>query len=209
MATKLAGVCLLLVGTLSQAQTVFRIVGPDGKVTFSDKPPVAGATNVTATGRDGKAVSVANNALPFELRQVTQRFPVTLYSSATCAPCGSGRNFLTSRGVPFTERTISTVEDNEALVRLSGESSLPFLTIGGQKIKGFSDSEWSQFLDAAGYPTTSALPASYRNPPPAPLVAVQRPEAPRPVAEAPKPQEAAPAPVAAGDSGSNPAGIRF
>ncbi len=209
LARALAACAVLLAGFGLQAQTVYRIVGPDGKVTFSDKPPVAAAGNVTATGRDGKSVSVANGALPFELRQVAQRFPVTLYSSASCAPCGSGRNYLASRGVPYTERTVSTSEDNEALVRLSGESSLPFLTIGGQKIKGFSETEWSQFLDAAGYPASSALPATYRNPPPAPLVAVQRPEAPKPAVAAAKPEESAPSPAPQGDTASNPAGIRF
>jgi hypothetical protein len=87
---------------------------------------------------------------------------------------------LTSRGVPFNERTVTTAEDAEALQRLAGESSLPFLTIGGQRLKGFSDSEWTQFLDAAGYPKTSALPSGYRNGLSGPLVVVQKPAAPAP-----------------------------
>jgi glutaredoxin len=207
---KLAGLCVLsLACACASAQTVYRIVGPDGKVTFSDKPPVAGAANVTATGRDGKAVDVAGNALPFELRQVAQRFPVTFYTSTNCAPCGSGRSMLASRGIPYTERTVTTSEDNDALLRLSGENSLPFLTIGGQKIRGFSESEWTQFLDAAGYPASSVLPANFRNPPPSPLVAVQKPEVPKPVAATPRQEPPVPAPAANNDTASNPAGIRF
>ena len=213
-----AGLCALAVTALSpiaNAQTVFRIVGPDGRVTFSDKPPLTAEQSVTATGRGGRPVEVANTGLPFELRQVTSRYPVTLYSSASCGPCSSGRALLTSRGIPFTERTVTTAEDAEALARLSGENSLPFLTIGGQKIKGFSDTEWTQFLDAAGYPAASRLPANFRNPPASPLVAVQRP-AP---AEQPattnatsgdaNPTAAAPAPAAPVNNASNPAGIRF
>jgi glutaredoxin len=150
---------------------------------------------------------MANSALPFELRQVVQRFPVTLYSSSNCAPCASGRGMLVARGIPFAERTVNTNEDTEALMRLSGENSLPFLTIGGQKIKGYSEAEWAQFLTAAGYPSSSALPANFRNPPPGPLVVVQKPEAPKPAAE-PKP-EAPPPAARASDKTSNPAGIRF
>ncbi len=211
------GLCVLALTALAptaNAQTVFRIVGPDGRVTFSDKPPLTAEQSVTATGRSGRPVEVANNSLPFELRQVATRYPVTLYSSASCGPCSSGRALLTSRGVPFTERTVTTAEDGDALARLSGENSLPFLTIGGQKIKGFSDTEWTQFLDAAGYPAASKLPANFRNPPASPLVAVQRPEPTAPVATTAATGAAPPdlptaAPAAPANNASNPAGIRF
>ena len=208
------GLCALALAAFAHtasAQTVFRIVGPDGRVTFSDKPPPTAEQSVTATGRSGRPVEVANTSLPFELRQVTARYPVTLYSSASCGPCSSGRALLTSRGVPFTERTVTTVEDGDALARLSGENSLPFLTIGGQKIKGFSDTEWIQFLDAAGYPSTSKLPANFRNPPVSPLVAVQRPEPAASTAAAGPATPEAPAavPTTPVNNASNPAGIRF
>ena len=191
----------------AHAQTVYRIVGADGKVTFSDKPPVTRDDKTTATGRGGKALDIGSAPLPYELCQVVGRFPVTLYTSTNCVPCGSGRNLLTNRGIPFSERTVTTNEDVQALTRVSGENSLPFLTIGGQKIKGYSDSEWTQYLDAAGYPSTSKLPVNYRSPAASPLVAIQKPEVVAPpagTAAAP----AAPAP-AAENSDSNPAGIRF
>lgn len=188
------------------AQQVFRIVGPDGKVTFSDKPPLeANARLAPVVPLGGGAGNGA--ALPFELRQVVSRFPVTLYTGNNCGPCGSGRAYLSSRGIPFTEKTVTTLEDAAALQRLAGDNSIPLLTVGGQQIRGYSDSEWGQFLDAAGYPARSALPASYRNPEAAPLVAVQRP-APAPVAEAPQQPLRAPSPAPA-EPADNPAGIKF
>ena len=142
---------LLLTAGLAQAQTIYRVVGPDGKVTFSDKPPVS-AANMTATDAGGKATGANGPTLPFELRQVVSKYPVTLYTANNCAPCASGRTLLSGRGIPFTEKTVNTAEDADALQRISGENSLPFLTIGGQQIKGYSESEWTQFLDAAGDP---------------------------------------------------------
>jgi glutaredoxin len=205
----LAAGALLIAAASAQAQAVYRIVGPDGKITFSDKPPAAGTAKLSPASRDGKSADAGLQALPFELRQVVQRFPVTLYSAANCVPCGNGRNLLASRGIPFSERTVSSVEDNEALLRLSGESALPLLTIGGQQIKGFSDSEWNQFLTVAGYPASSALPASYRNPPVAPLVALQKPQESRLApAATPTTAEQTTAPVP-GNAVANPAGIRF
>ncbi len=211
-ATGLAG--LLLAGALATpaaAQQVFRIVGPDGRVTFSDKAPEtpnAKAAPVAAGSNANAAAAPGGPALPFALRQVATKYPVVLYTGSNCAPCGAGRTFLSGRGIPFAEKTIASNDDIEALQRLSGSASLPFLTIGGQQMRGFSEVEWSQFLDAAGYPKTSQLPTGYRNPPAGPLVAVQT----KPAEAAAPPQAAAPtpAPAPAAEPGpANPAGIRF
>lgn len=197
----------LLAGTVtaSTAQQVYRIVGPDGKITFSDKPLAESKAKVTSAA--GSSSGVASTAsLPFELRQVVQRYPVTLYTGDGCGPCQSARSLLITRGVPFAERSVLTPEDSQALQRLSGENSLPFATIGGQQLKGFSDAEWTQFLNAAGYPASSILPSSYRQAAATPLVAVSAaPAATPPAAPARDPAPAAqPAPAAA-----NPSGIRF
>ena len=166
------------------AQQVYRIVGPDGRVSFSDKPPVdaasprAAAAPAPGQAGAGAAIASAGGSLPFELRQVAAKFPVTLYTGTACGPCGAGKAYLTGRGVPFTEKTVNSNEDIDALQRLASDNSLPLLTVGGQQIKGYSDSEWGQFLDAAGYPKSSQLPAAYRNTPAVPLVALQRPAAP-------------------------------
>lgn len=192
------------------AQGVYRIVGPDGKVTFSDQPPPTSTTPRSLGNPASGASSASGVQLPFELRQVNSRYPITLYTSRDCAPCNSGRNLLNARGIPYSEKTIETPQDVEALKRLSGEASLPFLTIGGQQIKGYSDTEWTQFLDAAGYPKQSALPSGYRRPAASPLVAV-RPEtttAPSSAGVQPSaPAAAAEVPVT--PPSQNPAGIRF
>jgi glutaredoxin len=201
------------------AQQVFRIVGPDGKVTFSDRPPPDATAKATSAG--GAAPSAAGGSglggLPFELRTSATKYPVTLYTGPDCGPCGSGRNFLESRGIPFTERTVSTDEDVEALKRLAGAARLPSLTIGAQQLRGFSDAEWGTFLDAAGYPKTSQLPSGFRNPPAAPLVATQTPPARTEAAAGqgtPPPQRRQPPAAAAAAPAEtppppNPSGIRF
>lgn len=195
----------------ASAQQVFRIVGPDGRVTFSDQPPPASSNaRVTAAATDNSARAAASSALPFELRKVAGQYPVTLYTGDNCGPCGSARSMLTTRGVPFAEKTVTTNEDAQALQRLSGESVLPFATIGSQQLKGFSDAEWTQFLDAAGYPKSSVLPASYRPPAATPLVAVSTPALPAAAAPgAARAAAPAPAPTTPVLPPDNPSGIRF
>ncbi len=205
--TAALGLVLGLVSVAALAQGVYRIVGPDGRVSYSDQPPPATNARPVASGAPG-AAGGANAQLPFELRQVAGRYPVVLYTSAECAPCNSGRNLLNARGIPYSEKTITTFEDAEALKRLSGQSSLPFVTIGSQQIKGYSDGEWTQFLDAAGYPKQSALPSAYRRAAPTPLVAVAPAAAPAPATTAQSQPAEAPAPSVAPPV-TNPAGIRF
>ncbi|WP_421955526.1 DUF4124 domain-containing protein [Polaromonas sp.] len=198
-----------LLATAAQAQQVYRIVGPDGKITFSDQPP-SPASNAKVTSGTGSAGGGAanNSALPFELRQIASKYPVTLYTGENCGPCVSARSMLITRGVPFTEKTVITNDDTQALQRISGDNSLPFATIGGQQLKGFSDSEWTQFLNAAGYPAASVLPTNYRQPPATPLVAVATAPSAAPNAVTAPARPAAPAAQAA-PAPSNPAGIRF
>lgn len=192
---------------------IFRIVGPDGKVTFSDKPPTATEAKVVPSAAAPSGAAGTGTSLPFALRQVTAKYPVVLYTSAKCAPCDAARSYLSGRGIPMAEKTVSTQVDLEALQRLSGATTLPFMTIGAQQLKGFAESEWSQYLDAAGYPKSSQLPAGFKNAGPAPLVTVQT-DAVAPVAanapEAAPPPAAAPAAAPAPAPGpSNPAGIKF
>lgn len=202
-AVALAALCLAPLAATAQ---VYRIVGADGKVTFSDKPPADSNAKVTTPGAGG-GNALGGTALPFELRQVAAKYPVTLYVGNDCGPCASAKSMLTSRGVPFTEKTVTSNDDVQALQRLSGETSLPFLTIGGQQLKGFADSEWTQYLNAAGYPPSSVLPASYRAPAPTPLVAAKTLEAAPNTPAAPA--RARPAPAPAASPATNPAGIVF
>ncbi|MCK6415662.1 MAG: glutaredoxin family protein [Giesbergeria sp.] len=205
-----------LLATATQAQQVHRIVGPDGKVTFSDRAPEdkKAQSTVLSTASGGAA---SNPALPSELRQVASRFPVTLYTGESCSPCQQARQLLVQRGVPFTERSVNTNDDLDALRRLSGESALPFGTIGRQQLKGFSDAEWTQYLDAAGYPAQSRLPKGYTQPAATPLAPAKAPtasapDAPQEAASAPtgRPRRQAPPPPPPGaPTPSNPAGIRF
>ncbi|MBB3637046.1 glutaredoxin [Variovorax sp. BK613] len=208
---RLTGLALVLVAAGAMAQPIYRQVDKNGKVTFSDRAPSA-STEPAPTGQPGSAPpSTANTSgLPYELRLVSQRYPVTLYSGDECGPCGAARTLLTTRGVPFEERTVKSNADVEALQRLSNQNALPLLTIGSQQLKGFSDVEWSQYLDAAGYPKSNSLPAGYRNGPVRPLVAQQATPAPRAVeAPAPAAQPVAPPPASSEPTPSNPAGIKF
>ncbi len=193
----------LLFAAAAQAQ--YKIVGPDGRVTYTDRPPAAAqGERVAPMGRVAAEASGSSAALPLELRQAASRYPVTLYTAANCVPCDTGRQLLNQRGIPFAERVASTVEDSQALERLSGGREVPVLTIGGQMLRGLQSESWNSYLDAAGYPRVSKLPATYRQPAAAPLVPPPTTEAQtQPIVVLPAGPEMRPTPQ------TSPEGIRF
>lgn len=203
--------CLLTASLPATAQGVYRIVGPDGKVTYSDQPPpAAGGSARPVVGGPTTSTAAASGYLPNDLRQAMTRYPVTLYAGNDCAPCDSGRSFLNARGIPYVEKSVNSNDDIEAFKRLSGVSRLPLLTVGGQHLKGYSETEWTQFLNAAGYPKQSTLPSTYRRPVATPLVDAKTVAgAPNPARRPAEAAPAAPAEVPVAPPVTNPSGIRF
>ncbi len=183
-----AALSLLALCTLP-AWAQYKVVAPDGSVTYTDRPPFERNMRITPIGRNAPAAAVAEVGLPIDLRQATARYPVTLYTTADCLPCDNGRKLLQQRGVPYSERTIGSEEDAQALERLIGARTVPALTIGAQPLRGFSDTDWASYLDAAGYPKESKLPRTWPATVPTPLVqraVVAAPEArPAPAPQAP------------------------
>jgi glutaredoxin len=198
-ASVLLSTAAALLFAASAAHALFKVIGPDGRVTYTDRPPSPSEGRVQTVNREtGRA---SDPALPFALRQVATRFPVTLFTASNCGDaCALGRSLLNQRGVPFTERTADTEEEREAWPRLVGGSEAPVLKVGEQTLRGYAPVAWGETLDTAGYPRQSLLPSSYQAPGPVPLME-RKAAAPKAVPQ--------PAAAPAADPGSNPAGIRF
>ena len=198
-----AAALALLLASLP-AHALYKVVGPDGKVTYTDRPPVGTSAKVTAISNTGSVVS-SDVALPLELKQAAQRFPVTLYTTGDCEPCDTARAMLRQRGIPHAEKLLISPEDGEALARLSGARDAPTLTVGGQALRGFSADLWASYLDSAGYPRESRLPTNYQFPTASPLTERHDAAPPQTLSrrQPAAPAAAVPAPEAAAS------GIRF
>ncbi len=158
------------------AAPLYKVVEPDGRVTYTDRPAPNASGRVTAVGSDPAAAAPADDSLtvlPTALRAVATRFPVTLYATTDCAPCEQARTLLRQRGVPYRERLASTDADREAWPRVVGSMEAPALAVGGQMLRGYAPDDWSSYLDAAGYPRDGRLPPNYQPPPPAPIAATR------------------------------------
>lgn len=148
---------LLTAALAAQAQTAYRWIGKDGKVNYSDQPPPADARDVQQK-RLGEANFVDTSGPSYSVQKAQQNYPVTLYISVDCqAECKIARDFLKRRGVPFSEKTVRTIDDANAFKKATGigEVAVPSLLVGSQAEKGYQESAWEKLLDAAGYPAAS------------------------------------------------------
>jgi glutaredoxin len=189
----------LLLSTTAWSQ--YKVIGPDGKVTYTDRPPAAEQGKVAPAARSSEG-SPGTGALPYALRTAASRFPVVLYTTPDCEPCDRGRDLLRTRGVPFQEKVASSAADLDAWRRQIGSEQAPVLAVGAQMLRGLAVDAWHNYLDVAGYPRESRLPANYAAPAAQPL-AGRTPPPPAPAEEAPALRAPDPAPPPA--SG----GIRF
>jgi glutaredoxin len=186
---RLAVAAALLAGAATGASAQYKIVGPDGSVTYTDKPPAAADVHVGNQGVNGSGTA----GVPFDVQKAMQRYPVTLFAAKGCAPCDQARSWLKSHNIPFSEYSVETNSDIEALKSRFGEPQLPVVTIGGQSMKGFNAADLQGYLDAAGYPKQARL-SGYNWPAATPLAPIKAVPAPAQVAQpAPAP---APAPIA-------------
>lgn len=201
-----AALCLLLAidQDIAHAQTIYRNTSSSGQITFSDIP--VATANKTTPWTSVKPDAPAST-LPPALLQAVSRFPAVLYTTQACAPCDSARSLLLGRGIVFTEKTVQSNEDIEALRQISGSNQLPMLSLGSQQLQGFSEPTWQQYLTAAGYPENNALGSNYRQPPALPLASKKAPVLPTPLIEQ-QPRVEIPAAIP-GTGIPNPAGIRF
>lgn len=189
------GVLLAASAASSHAQ-VYTWKDAKGVTHFSDQPPPD--TTPVAPVLRNKVAAAGQPDLPYALTEAMRRNPVVLYTTAACGPCDQGRALLQQRGVPFTEKTVKSNEDQQRLQAAGSDARLPLLLVGANKQIGFEAMGWQEALTAAAYPLQSRLPAGWRQAPAlaaAPVAtAVTAPPPPKPdvTPHKPPPQNAPP-----------------
>jgi hypothetical protein len=168
---------LLTPAPLAMAQ--YKVIGPDGKVTYTDRPPTSSQAQVQMMSPNGAVGSAVPNWRPC-LPPAPAGQPLSgdalrgqELRALRCRPrpAGAARH-------PFCREAGGHECRSGGLCEVQRWPHPALLTVGSQQIKSGSLSDWNSYLDAAGYPKTSALPASYRRPMPTPLAGNALPPAP-------------------------------
>jgi glutaredoxin len=146
----------LLAIAAASAQTVYKSVGPDGKIVYSDHAPTTGRLEKTMK------FELASSALPASAASYMEQFRkthpagaapaaagkgVTLYSAVWCGYCKQAKAWLGARGVAYNNVDIDAPGGMAALAQASGGSTgVPVLVVDGKKMTGFSSGAYDAAL---------------------------------------------------------------
>ncbi len=156
-------VCLLAMPSAAVAGELFRWVDESGRVHYGDAPPkeIKNAERKDLSGNNDPDV-----VLPYETQRAQENFPVTFYVNEGCVEtCTRARELLRKRGIPYTEKSIKTREEFDALSAQAGKAGFPTLSVGKTYLVGYLETSWNNELTLVGYPKTASYSQRIAPPP--------------------------------------------
>jgi len=152
----LIAVALLCIGSLiTHADTLYKSVGPDGKITYSDKPPSSGNVQKKLTIRNLPSTQLPASALS-KLAQTDKKNAtnnakanagsVTLYTASWCGYCRQAKAYLASQKINYREVDIETQDGMVEFSQAGGSGGVPLLIAGKESLEGFSPEAYDDIL---------------------------------------------------------------
>lgn len=152
-------VFLLIWGALAapnaNAQTVYKSVGPDGKIVYGDRPPAEGRVEKTL-----KFENLPSSALPASASSYVEQLRkqrasstvsaptsgVVLYMADWCGYCTKAKADLAGKGIAYQEINIDTKDGMAAYVQAGGGKGIPLLFAKGQRVQGYSAAAYDELF---------------------------------------------------------------
>lgn len=140
------------------AQQVYKVVGPDGKVTYSQTPPPPGSKlEKTLEFQELPSTPMPDYVLKFrqeleksidakQKAQAEAPQALRLFTAKWCGYCRQAKGWLSQRGMAFQEVDIETPGGMAEFARTGGRRSVPLLIGPGLRLQGFSADGYAQAL---------------------------------------------------------------
>lgn len=151
----MSGVVFLLMVMLSAsalADTVYKSIGPDGKVIYSDKPPADDGKlektmdihNLPATPMPASVKRFREEMLKSmktklaDARKPGRSSTPELFSAQWCGYCKKAKAYLEQRQIAYNEHDIDTPSGMQAMVQAGLKGGIPIMLVNGRTIRGFT-----------------------------------------------------------------------
>lgn len=152
--------CAALAATAPLAQTVYKSVGPDGRTTYSDKPPATGRLEKTMSFENLPSSELPASASSYveQLRrmhardaaQAAAQMPkgVVLYGAPWCGYCKQAKAYLAGKGIAYRDVDVDTPDGMAAFAQVGGRG-IPVLVANGRSVRGFTAAAYDALLAPA------------------------------------------------------------
>lgn len=142
-----AALCVSATATLSDAATLYRWVDEQGVVHVSGNPPegkmeVAQAVVGEAEAK-GPGAGPAGEKKEFRIRPAE----ATIYTTPTCPWCHKAKAWFRDKKIRYKEVDVTTDKSGlEEMVRISGQTGVPVIVVGGEVIVGFNQNRLNEIF---------------------------------------------------------------
>ncbi|MEQ1559550.1 MAG: glutaredoxin family protein [Methyloglobulus sp.] len=132
--------------TEGYAQSFYKAVGPDGKISYSTRPPAKGRIEKTLIFENLPSSKVPNAGSwqPATNPDITRTSGVVLYAADWCGFCKKAKAYLASKNIIYQEINIDTVDGKGAFAQVSGGNGIPLLFSDGRRVQGFSSEAYDE-----------------------------------------------------------------
>lgn len=153
----LFALAMLAASPAADAETLYKTIGPDGRVEYTDRPP--------ADARQAKALNFADlpaTPLPDSVLRYREQLQKSLqnrlsnaakpgggpqlFTAAWCGYCRKAKAHLAARGIAYREHDIDTPDGQLAFAQAGSASGIPLLLVGEQRVQGFSAAAYDAAL---------------------------------------------------------------
>lgn len=135
---------------LSHADTLYKSVDSQGRVTYSDKPTAHSKPQKTLVIKNGPSTplppsfanKIATKKISIKANSKQYSGAVTLFSADWCGYCKQAKSYLNQHGIQYDEMDIDTEQGKQNYFEAGGSSGVPLLVANNQKIQGFSKASY-------------------------------------------------------------------
>jgi len=142
-----AALCVSATAAFSDAATLYRWVDDQGVIHVSENPPegkMQVSEAVVGEAEDkGPAAAPAGEKKEFRVRPAE----VTIYTTPTCPWCHKAKAWLRDRKIRYREIDVTSDRSGaEEMVRISGQTGVPVIVVGGEVIVGFNQNRLNEIF---------------------------------------------------------------
>ena len=153
---------LFAMPALTQGETVYKSVGPDGRITYSQDPPSAGKVEKTLSFTNLPSTPLPESVLRYREqleKSMGKRLddsakpraggPAVLFMAQWCGYCKQAKRYLSEKAIPYQEYDIDTPVGMRAFVELGAGKGVPVMLWNNRKVQGFTRAAYDALFSAS------------------------------------------------------------